>query len=1198
MDAETQIEKFKEFFEIQYYDTLLDKASRGEDFIIVGFPELAVFDPQLADALLEEPEDLIKAAEYAITRFDLDFTETIRVRFRDLPHSSNLIISEIRSKHIGKFIEFDGIVRQKTDVRPQVTSAKFECPSCGNVLPILQVDTKFKEPSSCSCGRKGKFHMLSRELVDAQKLVVEESPEDLEGGEQPKRMNVFLKNDLVSPISDKKTNPGSKVGITGVLKEVPITLATGGKSTRFDLMIEANFMEPVQEEFTSLVISEEEENELKDISKNPKIYEEFVKSIAPTIYGHERIKEALVLQLFGGAKKSQDDGVTRRSDIHVLLIGDPGSGKSQLIKRMSHVAPKSRFVSGKGASGAGLCVSPDSFVLTNPGGMSKIKDVVDNDLDSEEEFRPGVWKGDNSSVKIQSMNEGLKLQSKKPSNIWKLQAPEYVYEVLLSSGKKIELTANTKLLSTLDGDLKWIKSKDLKKDSLIATPRRLIGGEDDFVAADFIKSNPPLLEMEGFVRDVKPLLRSKYGDLRKASEELSLNENYLYHNWVEKKAKGKIRLDDLRRVCSSLGLPLKGVNWVSLRNGKKHKLPSHNSKEFLYFAGLIAGDGDIQKRSSSASIRFSNSSEELINKIKVLFEDLRLNYDIQKKSSSRPAAIRTSSKLISEILEGFGIPKSPKSQNLAMSNELLHLKNDLLAEYIAGLYDSDGSFVKRSTGSDLIEFTTVSEVLVRQLQQAFLRYRIYPVLRERSPSVNDKVKGRLKKYVLSIRGGCISKFKEHIPIKCSVKKKKLASIVSSNHNTNRDVMPRDLCERLKQELVKEGYSLKKEGWHPSLSNERFKKLASLKGVSDELRKLAFSDLYWESIKEIRVKKPAYDYVYDLTVENSHNFVVNGVLVHNTAAVVKDEFLRGYALEAGALVLANKGLVCIDELDKMSKEDASAMHEALEQQTVSINKANIQATLRSETTVLAAANPKFGRFDPYELLAKQIDLPSTLINRFDLIFPVRDLPDKEKDDKLASFILNLHKEDTSEEVSLETDMIKKYVGYAKQRVRPKLTDEALKEIKEYFVTMRSSGTEEERIQSIPISARQLEGLIRLSEASARTRLSSKVTKRDAKRAIDLLHHCLMLIGYDSETKTFDIDRIATGVSASQRSNIGVIKNLVAELEEQLGKLIPIDDVVREAEIKGVDEEKTHEVLEKLKRSGDLFSPRHGYISRID
>ena len=120
----------------------------------------------------------------------------------------------------------------------------------------------------------------------------------------------------------------------------------------------------------------------------------------------------------------------------------------------------------------------------------------------------------------------------------------------------------------------------------------------------------------------------------------------------------------------------------------------------------------------------------------------------------------------------------------------------------------------------------------------------------------------------------------------------------------------------------------------------------------------------------------------------------------TAAVVKDEFLNGWALEAGAMVLSSDGLICIDEMDKMSNEDRAAMHEALENQTVSISKANIQATLIARTTVLAAANPKFGRFDPYGLISEQIDLPPTLINRFDLIFPIKDLPEEVRDEKLA------------------------------------------------------------------------------------------------------------------------------------------------------------------------------------------------------
>jgi replicative DNA helicase Mcm len=317
----------------------------------------------------------------------------------------------------------------------------------------------------------------------------------------------------------------------------------------------------------------------------------------------------------------------------------------------------------------------------------------------------------------------------------------------------------------------------------------------------------------------------------------------------------------------------------------------------------------------------------------------------------------------------------------------------------------------------------------------------------------------------------------------------------------------------------------------------------------------------------------------------------------TATVVKDEFLRGYALEAGALVLTNKGICCIDELDKMTKEDTSAMHEALEQQTISINKANISATLRAETTVLAAANPKFGRFDPYELIPKQIELPSTLINRFDLIFPIRDLPNKAKDERTADFILQLHKKSSGGSAEIRTDFLKKYIAYAKQNFNPALTDEALEEIKEYYVKMRSTGDEAGAYKAIPISARQLEALIRLSEASARVRLSNKVLKSDARRAIELVHFCLMQIGVDPETGKIDIDRITTGVSASQRSNISVVKEIIKELEGLIGKQIPMDDIILRAKEKGMDPEKAEDILDVLKKEGVIFTPRSGFISRI-
>ena len=273
MEVSEQINLFYKLIETEYYKELIKQVTKGQKFLKIDFNALSKVSPELAELLLEEPEEVVKAAELAIGSFDIEGdAKNFKVRFFNLPESQKIPIREIRSEHIGKLLEISGLVRQKSDVRPQVTSARFECPSCGNIINVLQLDTKFKEPSRCSCGRRGKFKLISKELVDAQKIVLEEAPEDLEGGEQPKRLNVFLKSDLVSPMSDKKTNPGSKIFVSGVIKEVPIENA-GIRTTRFDLFSDANNIEPVQEDFYDIQISEEEEKKIKEMGDDKRIVE-------------------------------------------------------------------------------------------------------------------------------------------------------------------------------------------------------------------------------------------------------------------------------------------------------------------------------------------------------------------------------------------------------------------------------------------------------------------------------------------------------------------------------------------------------------------------------------------------------------------------------------------------------------------------------------------------------------------------------------------------------------------------------------------------------------------------------------------------------------------------------------------------------------------------------------------------------------
>ncbi len=665
-NQEDLIMEAKNFFNTQK-KALGITAKQGDKVVKLNFDELSEQSPELAERLITKPDETVAILELAL--HETGIVPDAKVRLISLSASQFLRIRNIRAKNLNMMISIEGIVRQASEVRPRVTNAKFECPACGTILSVLQIDEKFREPSRCSCGRRGGFKELDKEMVDAQRLVLEESPDALSGGEQPKRMTVFLKEDLVEPKMEEKTTPGCKVNIIGVLKEVPLPAKTGGILTRFDLAIEANNIIPMEESFDDINILEEDEDMIKDLASESNILEKLSASVAPSVWGYPEIKQALVLQLFGGVQKSRSDGTKTRGDLHVLLVGDPGVAKSVMLKFISGIAPKGRYVSGKSTSGAGL----------------------------------------------------------------------------------------------------------------------------------------------------------------------------------------------------------------------------------------------------------------------------------------------------------------------------------------------------------------------------------------------------------------------------------------------------------------------------------------------------------------------------------------------TATVVKDEFLRGWALEAGAMVLSNKGLVCIDELEKMDENDRSTMHEAMEQQTVTISKANVQASLRAQTSVLAAANPKFGRFDPHEMIAKQVNLAPSLLNRFDVLFILRDLPNKIRDESIAAHVLNENR-DTVHEGTISKELLRKYIAYARQHCHPLLTDEAIRKIKNFYVQLRNQPSmTADTIKPIPISARQLEALIRLAEATSKARLGKSVTEDDAQKAINLMKFYMMQVGYDEETKSFDIDKIS-GNPASKRNKIFVVKEIVEDLESRLGKLIPMEEVEKAADGK-LKKDELEEAIDKLVRAGDLFRPRKGYVQRM-
>jgi len=316
----------------------------------------------------------------------------------------------------------------------------------------------------------------------------------------------------------------------------------------------------------------------------------------------------------------------------------------------------------------------------------------------------------------------------------------------------------------------------------------------------------------------------------------------------------------------------------------------------------------------------------------------------------------------------------------------------------------------------------------------------------------------------------------------------------------------------------------------------------------------------------------------------------------TATAVRDEIGGGWTLEAGALVISDGGLCCIDEFDKMSDEDRGAILESLEQQTISVAKAGIVATLNTRTSVLAAANPKGGRFDKQRLISEQIDLPPIVLSRFDLIFVMRDEPEGERDRTIAHHMLELHREPTRVvKPPLDVDTLRKLIVYARKNIDPKFEDEeVLKTIENFYVKWRSVAESGEA--PLPITPRQLEALIRLAKANARMRLSDHVTVEDANRAIKIVSFYLREAGVDTETGKIDIDVLMTGRSRSQREKLQRVLDIIKELETEYGGAAPVEQIKRMAETDGISTSFVEKMIEEELRRGHLYEPKQGMVSR--
>jgi len=683
------VKRFESFFKSQYMADI-EKLVEGypeKRSLNVDFKEIEHYDFELADELLVNPDYLLEAANTALKGMDIpsldieDFSPFVRIH--NLPPENQPVLRDISAEHLNKLISVEGVIRQITEVKPKLRTATWECKRCDNTYKIIQGNDQIRKPSICECKHRD-FRLVGEQsaFIDSQKISVQEPLEILKGSEQPTNLDIHVSEDLVNVVS-----PGDRTRIVGILR----LYAAKESKLVYERYLEAIHVEETAKEFEEVEVTKEEEEEIRKLAEDPEIYEKLVKSIAPTIYGHESVKEAIVLQLFGGVNKSFPGANNIRGNIHILLVGEPGMAKSQLLQAVDNIAPKSIYTAGKGTTGAGL----------------------------------------------------------------------------------------------------------------------------------------------------------------------------------------------------------------------------------------------------------------------------------------------------------------------------------------------------------------------------------------------------------------------------------------------------------------------------------------------------------------------------------------------SATAVKDDFGEGgWTLKAGALVLASGGLCMVDELDKMEQEDRSTLHESMEQQKTSIAKAGIVTRFKTETSILAAANPKHARFDPYTNFIEQINLPITLISRFDLFFMIRDVLDRKKDADISKHILSTHqagerlmqarmekqklKAKEAKQIeelvkpAIEGELLKKYVSFARQKIYPLLSDDGVQDLTDFYVNLRDQGREE---GSYAATHRQLEALVRLSEASARVRLSDIVEKEDTERAMRIFRTSLADLVTDPETGKVDIDIITVGQTHTQRDQMKKVLNIIKSKAAEYD-IVNLQEVIEEGKTLGMDEERIRDLVRDLKKSGDIYEPKHGQLKPTD
>ncbi|TMI29929.1 hypothetical protein E6H29_10165 [Candidatus Bathyarchaeota archaeon] len=874
------------------------------------------------------------------------------------------------------------------------------------------------------------------------------------------------------------------------------------------------------------------------------------------------------------------------------------TAKSQLLQYVSRIAPRGLYTSGRGSSAAGLtaavlrektggmvleagalvladkgiaCLHPDSQVIVE-GTSTRIGDLFDVKMAKTGRTKAGHL------LDVSLLERGtitLDLDSMRAREATATLVTRRDYDgplqcLRMKSGFELRVTPDHLLL---DGPrFSWRAAEEIRVGDRLLTVQRLPGHDDEVRIIDILPGD--------WIVEPSPEERA---ELRKRALQhfrsiAAANRHYgLRRETLSPRSRDAIRLNAFRRLLSDFGLnEWRDRTFAYGRSKETERLRvAQITPDLAYILGFIYGDGYVRSNSKQSIVRITQS------------ELHRRQIDrLQQASSATLNAPWHDGRKLGSGQHSFPVHDLRHDSNLLFAlydwttrdalQNLLRLGQEALAGFLAGCMDSDGCISTKRYRKGGREYCTVeitfslSDDLAenRMLLLVLRRFDVYARIRQQKGVKIVQTTGR-QDVARLVR----------VLTPYSIKQREIPTRSTAVSSDNEEVPERLLAGLLKNirpvpsELLRVGdwstfWAFQRGTRRPFKSGVRRLRDALDKWLSPEqavsLEAFCASDYAMDEVVSVKTefyKGP----VYDLRVPEGSSFLADGICVHN----------------------------CIDEIDKMLPIDRVAIHEALEQQTVSIAKGGIVATLNARASVLAAGNPKHGRYDPYMNVYENINLDVTILSRFDLIFLLKDEPDEEYDSRMATHILELHKTKLNPEAApFPPDFLRKYISYSK-RFNPVLSLEALKELQDFYLKMRIKGG---KSAAVAITPRQLEALVRLAEARARAFLRDQVIVEDAKSAIRIMNVSLEDVGIDVKTGTTDIDVIMTGIPRSYRDSMQKVVELVRELSKESGTAEETL-VLSKLEESQISEPEARRLIGQLIKDGILYVPKAGRLKRV-